>query len=238
MTTNLQTFFAVTALAALSSPIGAQRADLSVEQVAPGRRPAIPQAESPHTRPSTEVQQINPNASVRTPTRQLTTSPAGREPGLRQLAPRSAAGTPTAQLAERSASPRVNALPPDLVDACEQGTAGKGPPPKGVDCSTMVQADARAPDVSAEEALLTSATEREGQRLAREQTARGLTPDAGEVARRLSTGDITNAPVAQAVAAQAASETISQNSSPQPDSRVVIVPGGGSVVVPPSGRGN
>lgn len=237
MTTNLHALLAATALAAISSPLIAQRSDLSVEQIASGRRPATSQAEPLHAGPATEVQQINPNASVRTPTRQLSTSPAGREPGVRQLVPRSAAGTPTAQLAERSANPRVSALPPDLVDACDQAAAGKGPPPQGVDCSILVQANPRAPDISAEEALLTSATEREGQRLAREHTARGLTPDAGEVARRLSTGDVANSPVAQAVAAQAASEAVSQTPSAQKDTRVVIVPGGGTVLVPP-GRGN
>ncbi|HKT76666.1 MAG TPA: hypothetical protein VJQ78_08020, partial [Sphingobium sp.] len=149
-------------------------------------------------------------------------------------APRAAAAAPTSQLADRNVPPRVAAVPPGLVDACARAAEGKGAPPKGVDCASVIEAAPPPRPLSAEEALLTNEDERAAQRMASEQQARGQAPDAGEVARRLSSGDLSHSPVAQAVAAQAAANSLN-NAPPSPEGQPVIVPGGGSVIVP---RGN
>lgn len=221
----MRTLAAMTALlmAGGVSTALAQRSDLAVEQLSarsPGR--AVPQVESPGPASSGTLQG------------QLSSSRTGGEPALRQIAPRADAAAPTAQLADRNVNPRVHALPSGLVDACTRAAEGKGEAPKGVDCAKMVEAAPPPRPISAEEALLTNDNERAAQRMASEQQSRGQAPDAGEVARRLSSGDISNSPVAQAVAAQAAANTLS-NASPSANSSPVIVPGGGAVIVP---RGN
>jgi hypothetical protein len=205
-----------------TSPALAQRGDLAVEQL-------------PARSPGRAVPQVGAAESTETALQgQLSSSRSGREPALRQIAPRAAAAAPTAQLADRNVSSRVSAVPPGLVDACSRAAEGRGAPPKGVDCNALVEATPAPRPISAEEALLTNEDERAAQRMASEQRSRGQSPDAGEVARRLSSGDVSNSPVAQAVAAQAAAETLS-NTPPSAHGQPVIVPGGGSVIVP---RGN
>ena len=224
----MRTLFLMTALLAGASSALAQRSDLAVEQL-PGRSPgrAVPQV-------SAEGASMHaPAASDQAPAQpgQLSSPRAGREPVLRQISPRAAGAAPTPQLADRNVNPRINALPPGLVDACARAAEGKGDPPKGVDCTTVIEAEPPPRPISAEEALLMTDEEKAAQRTASEQQSRGRAPDAGEVARRLSSGDVSNSPVAQAVAAQAAADTLA-NSQPSGNGQPVIVPGGGSVVVP------
>lgn len=225
---SMRSLIAITALLAAASPALSQRDDLAVEQL-PARSPgrAVPQVGATGQVPATLGQ---------TPALQgqLSSSRTGREPDLRQIAPRAAGAVPTSQIADRNVSSRVAALPPGLVDACTRAAEGRGEPPKGVDCANMVEAAPPPRPISAEEALLTNDDERTAQRMASEQQSRGKAPDAGEVARRLSSGDLSNSPVAQAVAAQAAAQTLS-NTPPAGNSQPVIVPGGGAVIVP---RGN
>lgn len=224
----MRSFIAITALLAAASPALSQRGDLAVEQL-PARSPgrAVPQVGA--------TGQV-PAATGQTPALQgqLSSSRTGREPALRQIAPGSAAAAPTSQLADRNVSPRVTALPPGLVDACARAAEGRGEPPKGVDCTIVVEASPPPRPISAEEALLSNDEERIAQRMTSDQQSRGQVPDAGEVARRLSSGDVSNSPVAQAVAAQAVAQTLS-NAPPAGNGQPVIVPGGGSVIVP---RGN
>jgi hypothetical protein len=224
----MRTLLLITVLLAGGTSALAQRSDLAVEQLpthSSGR--AVPQVGA-----ASASDQISSSASQAPALQgQLSSSRTGREPALRQIAPRAAGSAPTSQLADRNVNPRINALPPGLVDACARAAEGRGEPPKGVDCNSVIEAAPPPPPISAEEALLTSDEERASQRVAREQQSRGRAPDAGEVARRLSSGDVSNSPVAQAVAAQAASDSIA-NSTPAPNGQPVIVPGGGSVVVP------
>ncbi len=230
----MRTFLALTALLAGLSPALAQRSDLAVEQL-PARSPgrAVPQVGETGAREA--AGQISSSASQAPALQgQLSSPRTGGEPALRQIAPRVVGSAPTSQLADRNVSPRINALPPGLVDACARAAEGKGEPPKGIDCTTVIEAAPPPPPMSAEEALLTSDEERTAQRTASGQQARGRAPDAAEVARRLSSGDVSNSPVAQAVAAEAAANTLA-NSRPAGNGQPVIVPGGGTVIVP---RGN
>lgn len=221
--------YVIATMLAAASPALAQRSDLAVEQLSaqsPGR--AVTQVGS-----SSAADQV-PTGVSHTPALpgQLSSSRTGREPAVRQIAPRAAGAAPTSQLADRNVNPRVNALPSGLVDACARAAEGKGEPPKGVDCNSVVEASPPPRPISAEEALLTNDEERVAQRTSSEQQSRGRAPDAGEVARRLSSGDVANSPVAQAVAAQAAADTLANSPSPSPNRQPVIVPGGGSVIVP------
>ncbi len=224
----MRTLLLTTVLLAGGTSAIAQRSDLAVEQLpahSSGR--AVPQVGA--ASPPEQVSASPAHAPALQG--QLSSSRTGREPALRQIAPRAAGAAPTSQLADRNVNPRINALPPGLVDACARAAEGRGEPPKGVDCNSVIEAAPPPPPISAEEALLTSDEERASQRVASEQQSRGRAPDAGEVARRLSSGDVSNSPVAQAVAAQAAANSLA-NSSPAPSGQPVIVPGGGSVVVP------
>lgn len=218
----------ITILLAGSSPALAQRSDLAVEQLpAPSEGRAVPQVGAA----SVPSQIATDGGQAPALQGQLSSTRTGREPALRQIAPRAAGAAPTSQLADRNVSQRINALPPGLVDACARAAEGKGEPPKGVDCNNVVEAAPPPPPISAEEALLTSDEERAAQRVASEQQSRGRAPDAGEVARRLSSGDVSNSPVAQAVAAEAAANSLA-NTPPATNGQPVIVPGGGSVLVP------
>lgn len=216
----------------------AQPNQVAIDQVSPQSPVAIQQLDATQQAmdagvASRPVPQLDRNAVRPAAPSQLTAPGAGRNPSLGQSAPRGAEA-PTRQLADRNINPRLGALPRNLVDACDLAAAGKAKPPAGVDCKTLVQAAPPRPVVSAEEALLSDSMERDSQRLASERLSRGQAPDASEVARRLSIGDLRNAPVAQAVAAQAAAEA-AQQSVPS-GSRPVVVPGGGGVVVQPGGN--
>ncbi|MEJ5979678.1 hypothetical protein WG901_23730, partial [Novosphingobium sp. PS1R-30] len=178
----------------------AQRNDLFVDQVTPANTRAVEQIGDADRRPSTGMAQVSRTASPAA-AGQVATPRAGQDPRFGQLSSRSAGNAPTSQLSTRNAPTGLASLPPGLVDACDRAAQGRGPAPKGVDCSIVVEAAAPVALVSAEQSLLTSANERDSQRGAAEQLARGNAPDAGEVALRLSTGDIANSPVAQAVAA-------------------------------------
>jgi hypothetical protein len=221
---------------AVAQPVVAQSNQVAVDQVSPPSSVAMQQLDATQRSvdagvASRPVPQLDRNAIRQAPPSQLTTVSAGRNPSLGQSLPRGA-DAPTAQLADRNTNPRLGALPRHLIDACDQAAAGKAKPPAGVDCKNLVQAAPPRRVISAEEALLSDSLERDGQRLANERVARGQAPDASEVARRLSIGDLRNAPVAQAVAAQAAAEAAAQQSVPS-GSRPVVVPGGGGVVVQP-----
>lgn len=227
----MRSFFVVTLLSVAGGalPALAQRSDLAVEQL-PARSAdrAVPQVGSAGQVPAA----VNPMPALQG---QISSPRTGGDPALRQIAPRAAGSAPTSQLADRTVSARVSAVPPGLVDACSRAAEGKGAPPKGVDCNALVEAEPPPRPISAEEALLTNEDERAAQRMASEQQSRGQSPDAAEVARRLSSGDVSNSPVAQAVAAQAAANTLSNAPPAAANGQPVIVPGGGSVVVP---RGN
>lgn len=218
-----------------AGPAAAQGNQFSVDQVSPRAPVAIQQLEATQRAvdaggASRAVPQLDRNAVRPGAPSQLTAPGAGRDPSLGQGTPRGT-DAPTAQLARPGTNPRLSALPPGLVDACDAAAAGRRKAPVGVDCKTLVQAAPPVRVVSAEEALLASSDERDSQRLSNERLSRGQSPDAAEVARRLSIGDLRNAPVAQAVAAQAAAEAAAQQNAPS-GSRT-IVPGGGAVVVQP-----
>jgi hypothetical protein len=237
MTVALRAYLCGVSLCWLASAGVAQRADLSVDQLTPRQASDMAQLGPAETQPP-RIPQLDQRTAPPAAPLQVGVRRTGRDPQIRQLAPRGAAArTATTQLAKRTTDPRLSALPPGLVDACTEAVAGRGAPPPGVDCTTLVEAAPPPPPISAEEALLTSATERNARRIASEQIGRGQTVDAGEVARRLSIGDLTNAPVAQAVAAQAAAEAaVAAPSTPQPGNRPTIVPGSGIVVIPPGQR--
>ncbi|MCW1431595.1 hypothetical protein [Novosphingobium sp. JCM 18896] len=215
----------------------AQRSDLTVDQVSPASSGSMQQIGDVKSVPSSGISQVSRTASPVTAS-QVVSPRAGQDPRFGQTAPRASSNASTSQLVDRNTRPGVAALPQGLVDACDRAAAGQGPAPKGVDCSIVVQAAPPVALVSAEESLLTNATERDAQRAATERFARGNAPDAGEVALRLSTGDIANSPVAQAVAAQAAAQAL-QNATGGTGTGTggtpVIVPGGGTVA-PPTGN--
>ncbi len=232
----LRAYLCGVALCLLASAGIAQRSELSLDQLSPRQAGDMAQLGPAETQPPRIPQLDQRTAPVAAPV-QVGVRRTGRDPQIRQLAPRGAIGTTTTQLARRTTDPRLSALPPGLVDACTEAVAGRGAPPPGVDCNNLVEATPPSPPISAEEALLTNATERNARRIASEQIGRGQTVDAGEVARRLSIGDLTNAPVAQAVAAQAAAEAAAAASpAPQPSNRPTIVPGSGIIVIPPGQR--
>lgn len=229
------------ALIATAGTVAAQRSDLRVDQVAPNANRAVEQIGDADAKHSPGMTQVSRNA-VTAPAAaagQVANTRVGRDPALGQLSSRAAGNAPTSQLSTRNTPPGVAALPQGLVDACDRAAQGRGPAPKGVDCSIVVQAAPPPVLVSAEQTLLTTDNERDGQRIAAERFARGNAPDAGEVALRLQTGDISNSPVAQAVAAQAAAQAV-QNATATPGAvsagGATIVPGGASLGAPPSGN--
>lgn len=226
------------ALIATAGTVAAQRSDLSVDQVAPSANRAVEQIGNSQGQHSTGISQVSRTAAPAA-AGQVPSPRAGRDPALGQLSSRAAGNAPTPQLSTRNTPPGVAALPQGLVDACDRAAQGRGSVPKGVDCSIVVQAAPPPALVSAEQTLLTTDNERDGQRIAAERFARGNAPDAGEVALRLQTGDISNSPVAQAVAAQAAAQAV-QNATATPGAvsagGATIVPGGASLGAPPSGN--
>lgn len=237
----LSSLSAVAAIATAGS-VTAQRSAFAVDQVSPDANRSVEQIGNADAKHSSGMTQVSGNA-VRAPAAvagQITNARASRDPALGQLSTRASGNALTAQLSTRNTSPGVAALPQGLVDACDRAAQGRGAAPKGVDCSIVVEAAPPAVLVSAEQTLLTTDNERDGQRVAAERFARGNAPDAGEVALRLQTGDIANSPVAQAVAAQAAAAAV-QNAAAGTSGTVsaggaTIVPGGASLGAPPSGN--
>ncbi|MCW1431498.1 hypothetical protein [Novosphingobium sp. JCM 18896] len=238
---KLRLLLSLSAVAAIATAgaVSAQRSDLSVDQVTPNANRAVEQIGNADARHSPGMTQVSRNAVPAAPN-QVSSPRAGRDPALGQLSTRAAGNAPTAQLSTRNTPTGVAALPPGLADACDRAAAGQGPAPKGVDCSIVVQAAPPAVLVSAEQTLLTTDNERDGQRIAAERFARGNAPDAGEVALRLQTGDIANSPVAQAVAAQAAAAAVQNAAAGTPGTvsagGATIVPGGASLGAPPAGN--
>ena len=176
-----------------------------IEQIAPGTRPA--------------VQQVTPEQT---------------SPQLRQVAKPDQSRVATGQLSTRDRNPRLAAIPPAMVDACDEAARGKRPAPEGVDCASVLEAIAQpAPRRSAEEVLLLGGTDDgDSTRLAAQPL---LVPNADQVAEQLRNGNVSNAPIAQAVgnAFQAPNGAVPGAAGAPPPT---IIPGGSSaVVVPPSG---
>lgn len=136
--------------------------------------------------PSATVGQLNPNTAGReVPTRERPTVESRRAP---TIAPETV-----------SRALRVSNPPPEAVDRCEAASAGRAPPPPGLDCASVLEAAAFARR-SPEERLLASediARPADGALVANGR----VIPSASLVAQRLATGDVANSPVAQAVAA-------------------------------------
>ena len=142
----------------------------------------------------------------------------------------------TPQLSRAGISPGLAALPPGLVDACEEAAAGRRPPPDAVDCSVVLEAVAEVARPSAEEALLLGTDGLLRQQQQNAQTGQSQSFDANDVARRLASGDVQNAPLAQAIASGINPPTPS-NPAPQGNGPVTIIPGrSGAGSPPPSGN--
>ena len=201
------------------------------------------------TDPRLQVEQISPQASARVDlavpsarpplaATQLSTPQAGGDSRPGQVSRPGPQG-PTAQLSGRDRNPRLAAIPPGMVDACEEAAAGRRPPPDDIDCATVLEAVAFAeqPEPSAEEALLASSAEQaQGRESARASLDR--TPNADAIANRLASGDVQDAPIAQAVGAGFTQPPEGLPSAP-PGSVPVILPGrsGGVTVAPPTSGG-
>ena len=149
-------------------------------------------------------------------------APAARRPGGR-----------LPQLSNRDANPRAQAVPPWLRDACDDIAAGRAAPREGLDCSAVLEEQAaNAPRPSAEETLLRPELER-GQRQDAVRAEQAGLPNADRIARQLATGDVQNAPIAQAVG----SGFTAPPPAPPPAPTVTVnTPFGAGVIVNP-GRG-
>jgi hypothetical protein len=209
-------------------------APVRVETQAPGARPsaAVGQLDTPSRAVAGTAQQLAP-AGADTATGQLAPETTSQRVG--QLAAPGAA-TPTAQLSRRNDNPRVAAIPPWMVDACDEAARGRRPPPDAVDCAQVLEAVAAAEPVrSAEESLLAS-PEEEFRRTQAARASLGLTPNADEIARRLGSGDVQNAPIAQAVGAAFNPQQVQNNETPASGGIPIVIPGrSGPVTVTPSG---
>ncbi len=136
--------------------------------------------------------------------------PSERSVEVNQAAPRSSASplvdpepatravTP-AQISQRGVPTAVPPIPSQAIDICDSARVRREGLPKGVDCTSRAQPRAQRPlPQSAEELLLGIAP----RAVLRTTTVRSVgVPDADEVARRLGTGDVQDAPIAEAVGA-------------------------------------
>jgi hypothetical protein len=142
------------------------------------------------------IDQVPRNVSSPAMRRAAPPPPAAR---TGQIAPAGQPGAATTQLAARTNDTRVAAVPPQLVDACEKAQAQHVEPPKGVDCKSVLEASVPPPRrPTPEEALLGVAP---AGTVTVVTTQRTNLPDANSVARRLGSGDVQGAPIAEAVGA-------------------------------------
>lgn len=202
-------------------------ATILIVAVAPAIAQDVPQISAPRT---TGIEQIAPG--TRPVVQQV--APERTSPQLRQVARPDQSRAATGQLSARDRNPRLAAIPPAMVDACDEAARGRRPAPEGVDCASVLEAIAQpAPRRSAEEVLLLGGTEDgDPTRLAAQPL---LVPNADQVAEQLRNGDVSNAPIAQAVgnAFQAPNGAAPGAAGAPPPT---IIPGGsGGVVVPPGG---
>lgn len=202
-------------------------ATILIVAAAPATAQDVPQISAPRT---TGIEQIAPG--TRPVVQQV--APERTSPQLRQVARPDQSRAATGQLSARDRNPRLAAIPPAMVDACDEAARGRRPAPEGVDCASVLEAIAQpAPRRSAEEVLLLGGTEDgDPTRLAAQPL---LVPNADQVAEQFRNGDVSNAPIAQAVgnAFQAPNGAAPGAAGAPPPT---IIPGGSSgVVVPPGG---
>lgn len=195
---------------------------------APAYAQGVPQLSASNTSP---VEQISPNA--RPTVQQL--APQAASPELRQVARPEQSRAAQGQLSARDRNPRLAAIPPAMVDACDEAAQGRRPPPEGVDCASVLQAIAQpAPRPSAEEVLLLGTNEDgDPTRVAAQPL---LVPNADQVAQQLRNGDVSNAPVAQAVGGGFQAPNGAAPGGNAGSQTPTIIPGGsGGIVVLPGG---
>lgn len=134
-----------------------------------------------------------------------TAADLGRAEGRRipQAVEASTGRSPVPQMQHSAATTdvRVANVPPEMVDACTEAALGRRAPPKGIDCTKVLEANPRpsTSDLSGGEPLVA------GVRGAGNEVSIRRLEDADpeEIARRLASGYLVNAPAAQAVGAGA-----------------------------------
>lgn len=154
--------------------------------------------------PDVVIEQISP--SLASPARAPLSPPASHVtapivPGQRTDA-RPSPYTPP-QLGPRSVDTRVAAVPSGAVDACSRAQRRAVALPNGIDCRNSLESTAAAAPSprrpTPEEALLGVAPTGTAPTMAAGRST--SLPDANTVARRLGSGDVQGAPVAEAVGA-------------------------------------
>lgn len=187
----------------------------------------VPQLSAPTT---TAVEQIAPDA--RPTMQQVTPKQTSRDLG--QVARPEQSRAAPGQLSARDRNPRLAAIPAAMVDACDEAAQGKRPKPEGVDCASVLEAIAQpAPRRSAEEVLLLGGTEDGDPTRVGAQPL--LVPNADQVAEQLRNGDVSNAPVAQAVGAGFQSPNGVTPGAGGAQTPTIIPGGSGGVVMLPGG---
>lgn len=140
--------------------------------------------------PVTPIPQASTRASGRAPVVQVVGAAAGRDP-------------------------RVPGPSPEARDACTEAALGRRDPPRGIDCSRVLQANSRpsTSELSAGDPLVASV-----RGAGNEVSIRRLEDaDPEEIARRLASGYLVNAPAAQAVGS-------SEQAQSQTPSGITIIP--------------
>jgi hypothetical protein len=164
---------------------------------------ALPGAQAQaQTSPLITVDQIPRNVSSPAKRRAEPASAPAVGPQVGQVSPSTASRAAPPQLGSRSTDTRVAGVPAQMVDVCEKAQATHAAPPKGVDCKSVLEARAEPPPsrrATPEEVLLGVAPA--GTAVASTQQQRANLPDANSVARRLGSGDVQGAPIAEAVGA-------------------------------------
>lgn len=208
-------------VSAVPGAASAQADRSQVDQIPPQRaRQAIEQI--PRALPGAAVQPqlFNKSTGGNSQPRQITRP--GAPPGV------------ALQLSERDRNPRLAAIPPQMVDACEGAAAGGPPPPGAVDCAAVLEAVAFAArrEPSAEEALLADSSE-DAQRGEASRAALGRSADADVIASRLATGDVQGSPAAQAVGSASGQGAAAGAPLPQANVQIIVTGPSGTVVVTP-----
>jgi len=236
----------VSGLLAAGAEAQTRSSSVGIDQISPAAAAAQPLTAPPapagsigasqtaETSPQVSLNQLSGRRAPAAQAPQLSTAEAGRRAPGGPLTRDSRAPTP--QLSRADATARAPSVPAAAIDACEAISAGRRAPIPGLDCEAVMEALAAAaprPQPSAESELLADSRLESARR---EGALRGRngSPDADSIARQLATGDVQNAPVAQAVGA---GFNVPAPSSQRPP--VVVTPGGPGappVVVDPGGR--
>lgn len=188
---------AVIALAG-TAPVLAQSSAIGSVEAAP--TPTRAEATTLNQLSATSAEQRNRGFG---PMDQASTPASGRT-SVTQLGRGAAAGR----------DPRVPGPSPMARDACIEAMLKRRGPPAGIDCTRVIEANARpkATELSSEDPLVASA-----RGAGNEVSIRRLEDaDPAEIARRLATGYLVNAPAAQNVGAD-------QQNAQQPASGILVI---------------